>query len=102
MKDGFIKIACDTPDIKVADVDYNANQIVEKIKENEKFRSDYAAMNLHDRDIIRRTRKEAMAQGSQQKAVEDAIILVKDFNVTPEIAANKMNAPLEKVLDALK
>ena len=33
MKYGFIKIACATPDIKVADVDYNAEKIVEKIRE---------------------------------------------------------------------
>ena len=42
--------------------------IVKKIKENEKFRSDYLAMNLHDRDLIRRTRKEAI----QQKTLEAA------------------------------
>ena len=50
--------------------------IVEKIKENEKFRSDYLAMNLHDRDLIRRTRKEAIeegkTQGIQEKTIEDA------------------------------
>ncbi len=40
--------------------------------------------------------------GSQQKAVEDATIAVKEFKVSPEIAAQKMNAPLELVLEALK
>ena len=45
---------------------------------------------------------EAFQQGTQQKAVEDAIILIKDFNAEPELAATKMNAPLEKVLEALK
>lgn len=44
----------------------------------------------------------AFQQGTQQKAVEDAIILIKDFNAEPELAATKMNAPLEKVLEALK
>ncbi len=29
-------------------------------------------MNLHDRDLIWNTRKEALAEGAQQKAVEDA------------------------------
>lgn len=33
MKDGFIKIACATPDIKVADLDYNAKQIASLIKD---------------------------------------------------------------------
>lgn len=31
MKDGFIKIACATPDLKVADCDYNADKIIEMI-----------------------------------------------------------------------
>ena len=55
-------------------------------------------MNLHDRDLIWNTRKEAL----QQKAVEDAIMLVHDYNATPEVAAQKMNAPLELVLEGLK
>ena len=71
---------------------------VEKIKENDKFRRDYAAMNLHDFDIT----EEAKKQGIIEKSVEDAIILIKDFDATPELAAQKMNAPLEKVLEALK
>jgi len=33
MKDGFIKIACATPELKVADPDYNAGKIIELIKE---------------------------------------------------------------------
>ena len=33
MKDGFIKIACATPDIKVADCQYNADRIIELITE---------------------------------------------------------------------
>ena len=55
-------------------------------------------MNLHDRDLIWNTRKETL----QQKAIEDAIMLVHDYNATPEVAAQKMNAPLELVLEGLK
>ena len=33
MKDGFIKIACATPDLKVADCDYNTDRIIEMIKD---------------------------------------------------------------------
>ena len=47
-------------------------------------------------------RAKGRAEGAQQKAIEDAIVLIKDFNATPEIAAQKMNAPLDKVLEALK
>ena len=82
---------------------------VEKIKENDKFRRDYTAMNLHDFDITEEAKKqgrieglnEGLELGTQQKAVEGAIILIKDFNAEPELAATKMNAPLEKVLEAL-
>ena len=62
-------------------------------------------MNLHDRDITRAAKREGLrqrlAQGAQQKAVEAAVIAVKDFNITPQIAAEKMNAPLDKVLKGL-
>ncbi len=81
------------------------SSLVEQIKDNEKFRRDYAAMNLHDRDITRAAKREGLrqglAQGAQQKAVEAAVIAVKDFNITPQIAAEKMNAPLDKVLEGL-
>ena len=45
--------------------------------------------------------EEAFEDGKQQKAVEDALILIKDFNIGPKTAAEKMKAPLEKVLEAL-
>ena len=41
-------------------------------------------------------------QGANQKAIEDAMILIRDFNVSPEIAAQKMNAPLDKVLELVE
>ena len=47
-------------------------------------------------------KEEAFQEGQKTKAVEDAILLVKDYNVTPEVAAEKMNAPLELVLEGLK
>ena len=47
--------------------------------------------------------KEAgIAEGSRQKAIEAAIMLVHDYNATPEVAAQKMNVPLELVLEGLK
>lgn len=41
-------------------------------------------------------------EGRNEKAIEDALVLINDFNASPEVAAKKMNAPLEKVLEALK
>ena len=94
--------------IEITEIPYTTT--VEKIKENDKFRRDYTAMNLHDFDITEEAKKqgrieglnEGLELGTQQKAVEGAIILIKDFNAEPELAATKMNAPLEKVLEALK
>ncbi len=65
------------------------SELVEKLKNNEKFRSDYAGMNLHDRDIIRRVRKE--------KAFEDAENAIK-LGLTDEQITKITGLPLEEVL----
>ncbi|MCR4580359.1 MAG: Rpn family recombination-promoting nuclease/putative transposase [Treponema sp.] len=67
------------------DLSNRLSSLVEKIKENDKFRRNYAAMNLHDRDIERAAKKEGIAQGIAQgitqgaaeKAVEAASQLIK-------------------------
>ncbi len=43
--------------------------------------------------------EKGLSAGANKKAIEDAMILIRDFNVSPEIAAQKMNAPLDKVLE---
>ena len=75
---------------------------VERLKENDEFRSDYVAMNLHDRDIIKRAQQEAItvgiAQGQQQKAVEDAKrMLIKKYPADDisEITGLTLEAVLE-------
>ncbi|MBR5965512.1 MAG: hypothetical protein IK015_05305 [Treponema sp.] len=73
------------------------SEIVKKLKESEKFKEEYARMNLHDRDLIRETKREAYAE----KAVEDAVMIVRKYNATPEAAAQDAGAPLDKVLEAL-
>ena len=80
------------------------SSLVEQIKDNEKFRRDYAAMNLHDRDITRAAKREGLrqglAQGAQQKAVEAA----KKFwgnGVSQEIIAQSLDLPLEKVAEII-
>ena len=47
-------------------------------------------------------REAGLKQGTLEKAIEAAVVAVKNFNVTPQLAAEKMNAPLESVLEALK
>ena len=45
--------------------------------------------------------KEGIGIGAQQKAVENAVTLVRKYNASPESAAADMDAPLDKVLEAL-
>jgi len=45
--------------------------------------------------------EEAFEDGMEQKAVEAAITLVKEYSIAPEDAAEKMGAPLDKVLEKL-
>ena len=68
--------------------------LVEKIKDNDRFRSDYTAMNLHDRDITRAAKKE----GREEKAIEDAKNMLKE-NISSEITARCTGLPLEKIVE---
>lgn len=68
------------------------SEIVEKIKVNEKFRSDYAAMNLHDRDIMRAAKKE----GAQEKAM-DAARAFYENGVSIELIAKSLKMTEEQV-----
>lgn len=45
--------------------------------------------------------EEAFENGMEKKAIEDALIAIKKYNVTPEEAAQDFDAPLDKVLEAL-
>ena len=38
----------------------------------------------------------------EEKAVEAAVLVIKEYNESPEVAAKKINAPLEKVLELQK
>ena len=71
--------------------------LVEKTKENERFRREYAAMNLHDRDLIRNTRREALAEGAHDKAVEAATNLLKMKLGTVEQIAQAQGLSVEEV-----
>lgn len=72
------------------------SDLVEIIKDNEIFRSDYAAMNLHDRDIMRLAKKEGREEGALQKAIETAANMLND-KIPVENIARYVNLPLEEV-----
>lgn len=81
---------------------------VEKIKDNDKFRRDYAAMNLHDFDITEEAKKQGRIEGIeigvQQKAEEDARglytngvsieLIAKSLKMTEEEVREIVNAPV--------
>ncbi len=58
--------------------------------------------NFDQEQYDRIRRREGFDEGAQQKAVEDAIIAIKEFHATPEDAAQKMGAPLDLVLEGLQ
>lgn len=68
---------------------------VQNAKKNTQWRYNY--MMTYERQ-----RAYDIELGEERKAVEAALIMIKEFNLTPELAAQKLNAPLEKVLEALK
>ncbi|MBQ4014250.1 MAG: hypothetical protein II610_03210, partial [Treponema sp.] len=41
-------------------------------------------------------------EAAERKAIEDALVAIKEFGASPEVAAEKMGAPLDLVLEALK
>ena len=71
---------------------------VEKLKVNEKFRLEYAAMNIHDMDLIRESKKE----GAQAKALEAARNMLSLNVGSVEQIAQITGLPLEQVLDLQK
>ena len=77
--------------------------MVEKVKQDDKFRSLYLSMNLHDFDIREEAKEEGkeegILQGIQQQAIQAAINLLKMKLGTPEQIAQAQGLPLEKVLE---
>ena len=69
-------------------------------KINEKFRSDYLAVNIRETDIYEEGRTEGIAQGisqgAEQKAIETARNLLR-MNLSPEQVVQGTGLPLETV-----
>ena len=80
------------------DLSSRLSKLVKQYKEDERSRSDYLAVNLHDYDI----RYEALQEGAQQKAIEAAINLLKMDKLSPEEISQTLSLPLEKVLELQK
>ena len=76
--------------------------LVENAKRNTQWRQQFMEWDREMACMRAKGRKEGHEEGREEKAVEDAVMLVHDYNATPEVAAEKMGAPLDKVLEALK
>ncbi len=72
------------------------SEFVAKVKENEKFRKEFANMNLHDYDIMTEAKEEGLVEGAQQKAVETARNL-KAAGVDINIIAKCVGLSVEEV-----
>ena len=68
-------------------------EYVDDAKKNMQWRHQYMTyLRQRNYDL-----EEGRQEGRNEKAIEAALVLIKDFNASPEIAAKKMNAPLDKV-----
>ncbi|MBP3562380.1 MAG: hypothetical protein J6J67_07765, partial [Treponema sp.] len=76
------------------------NNLIEESKINNKFRNDYLAMNLHDRDIRRVALAEGkqigLLEGAEQKAIETAKKFIS-MGLSLAQVAEGTGLPLEKV-----
>ena len=74
---------------------------VEMIKENDRFRSDYAAMNLHDYDITTMAKEAGIEEGKEigrdEQAIEATKNLLRMGILTHEQIAQAQTLPLKKV-----
>ena len=66
---------------------------VAEVKRNEIFRKEYLSMGVWETDI----RHEAMREGMQEKAVVDALNLLKKTELSPEVIAECCSLPLDEV-----
>ncbi|MBP5447913.1 MAG: Rpn family recombination-promoting nuclease/putative transposase [Treponema sp.] len=60
-------------------------EFVLKARQNEKFKREYLAMNLHDRDMMKIGEREGIAKGAQAKAIETARNMLKKNYPTSDI-----------------
>ncbi|MBQ7620024.1 MAG: Rpn family recombination-promoting nuclease/putative transposase [Treponema sp.] len=72
------------------------SEFVARVKENEKFRKEFADMNLHDFDIMTEAKEEGIEEGARRKAVENARSFYAN-GVSVDIIAKSLNMTIEQV-----
>ena len=86
--------------IPTDDFTSRVNSIVESSKNNEKFRSEYLAMNLHDRDIKVLAYKDGLAEGEKNGEYRAKIETAKNLlakNIPVEVVIECTGLPIEEV-----
>ena len=76
------------------------SKYVADAKHNTQWRLQYMTVERLERYAFKNGHEQGLAEGQKQKAIDAAVMLIKEYNETPEVAAQKMNAPLDKVLEA--
>ena len=76
------------------------SEFVARVKENEKFRKEFANMNLHDFDIMTEAKEEGLAEGREEGARQKAVENARSFyanGVSVDIIAKSLNMTIEQV-----
>ncbi len=76
-------------------------EFVLKARQNEKFKREYLAMNLHDRDMMKIGEREGIAKGAQAKAIETVRNMLKKNYPASDIV-EITGFSLEQVLELQK
>lgn len=87
MKDGFIKVAAATPDIRVADVDYNVGQIIRAIDETSKEGAKivvfpelcvtgYTCGDLFTQDVLLKKAREGLLRAASSTKDKDMLVFI--------------------------
>ena len=88
--------------VKAAVDDAINGKLLEGLFEEQKWEIIGLMLAEFDQEIYEKTvREEGRKEGLEKGLVEGALVLIKDFNVTPEVAAEKMGAPLDQLLAVL-
>ena len=78
------------------------NDYVEKAKENMQWRSQFMTWERMENYRYNEGHEAGLRKGRRDKAVADAVLLVKKYKVSPQEACKDVRAPLKKVLEVLE
>ena len=75
---------------------------VNNAKHNMQWRVQYMTFARQQYYAFQDGKQAGIAEGQLNAKIEAAVMLVREFNVEPKLAAEKINAPIDKVLEALR